>query len=54
MNKYVSRIMSEVRDNFKNHFDDDEKIWFLEELIEKLQNKKEDLEYNVKQKRKTN
>ena len=28
--------MSEVRDNFKNHFDDDEKIWFLEELIEKL------------------
>ena len=29
MNKYVSRIMDEVYDNFRNHFDDkDEKIWF--------------------------
>ena len=38
MSKYVSRIMDEVYDNFANHFDDkDEKIWFLEELIEELQ-----------------
>ena len=38
MSKYVSRIMDEVHDNFHNHFDDtDEKVWFLEELITKLQ-----------------
>ena len=38
MSKYVSRIMDEVYDNFNNHFDDsDEKIWFLEELMDKLQ-----------------
>ena len=43
MNKYVSRIMNEVYDNFRNHFDDkDEKIWFLEELIFEL---KDELEY---------
>ena len=43
MSKYVSRIMDEVYDNFKNHCDDnDEKIWFLEELIDKLQ---DELEY---------
>ena len=40
MSKYVSRIMDEVYDNFNNHFDDDkdEQVWFLEELIEELQN----------------
>ena len=39
MSKYVSRIMDEVYYNFSNHFDDDkdEQIWFLEELIEELQ-----------------
>jgi len=38
MSKYVSRIMDEVYDNFDRHFDDtDEKIWYLEELISKLQ-----------------
>ena len=38
MSKYVSRIMDEVYDNFNNHFDDnDEKIWYLEKLISKLQ-----------------
>ena len=37
MTKYVSRIMDEVYDNIRNHFDDkDEKIWFLEELIFEL------------------
>ncbi len=30
--------MDEVYDNYNNHFDDnDERIWFLEYLIEKLQ-----------------
>ena len=40
MSKYVSRIMDEVYYNFSNHFDDDqdEQVWFLEELIEELQN----------------
>ena len=40
MSKYVSRIMDEVYNNFNNHFDDDkdEQVWFLEELIEELQN----------------
>ncbi len=38
MNKYVNRIMDEVHDNFDRHFDDtEEKVWFLEYLIEKLQ-----------------
>ena len=38
MSKYVDRIMYEVNDNLLNHFDDkDEKLWFLEELIEKLE-----------------
>ena len=39
MSKYVSRIMDEVYNNFRNHFDDDqdEQVWFLEELIEELQ-----------------
>jgi hypothetical protein len=43
MSKYVSRIMDEVYDNFNNHFDDtDEKVWFLEELIQEL---KHELDY---------
>jgi len=43
MSKYVDRILDEVYYNFNNHFDDnEEKIWFLEELIEQLQN---ELEY---------
>ena len=29
--------MDEVHDNFEKHFDEDEKVWFLEELIDKLQ-----------------
>jgi len=37
MSKYVSRIMDEVYDNFRNHFDTDDKLDFLEELIERLQ-----------------
>ena len=36
MNKYVDRIMDEVHDNFDRHFDNDEKVWFLEYLIERL------------------
>ena len=44
MNKYVARIMDEVYDNFRNHFDDkDEKIWFLEELIFELKDELEGL-----------
>ena len=36
--KYVDRILDEVYDNFRNHFEDnEEKVWFLEELIEALQ-----------------
>ena len=37
MSKYVERIMDEVHDNFEKHFDDDDKLDFLEELIERLQ-----------------
>tara|TARA_Y100001980_G_C14314856_1_gene137670 strand:+ start:414 stop:557 length:144 start_codon:yes stop_codon:yes gene_type:complete len=37
MTKYVNRIMDEVYDNFRNHFDNDDKLDFLEELIERLQ-----------------
>ncbi len=37
MSKYVERIMDEVYDNFHRHFDDDDKLDFLEELIERLQ-----------------
>ncbi len=38
MSKYVERIMDEVHVYNNNHFDDtDEKVWFLEELIAKLQ-----------------
>ncbi len=42
--KYVSRIMDEVHVYNNNHFDDtDEKVWFLEELITKLQDELEAL-----------
>ena len=45
MSKYVNRIMDEVYDNIENHFDDtDEKVWFLEELIQEL---KYELDYIV-------
>ena len=45
MSKYVSRIMQEIYDFFDNNFDDDEeKIWFLAELIEEL---KHELDYIV-------
>lgn len=37
MSKYVSRIMDEVYDNFERHFDKDDKLDFLEDLIERLQ-----------------
>ena len=37
MNKYVNRIMDEVYDNFERHFDKDDKLDFLEDLIERLQ-----------------
>ena len=37
MNKYVNRIMDEVYDNFHRHFDYEDKLDFLEELIERLQ-----------------
>ena len=37
MSKYVERIMDEVHDNFHRHFDYDDKLDFLEELIERLQ-----------------
>tara|TARA_R100000742_G_C4227328_1_gene49660 strand:- start:104 stop:247 length:144 start_codon:yes stop_codon:yes gene_type:complete len=37
MSKYVERIMDEVYDNFHRHFDNDDKLDFLEELIERLQ-----------------
>ena len=42
MTKYVSRIMDEVYDNFERHFDEEEKIDFLKELISKLE---DELEY---------
>ena len=37
MSKYVERIMDEVYDNFERHFDKDDKLDFLDELIERLQ-----------------
>tara|TARA_B100001175_G_C19374274_1_gene573329 strand:+ start:402 stop:551 length:150 start_codon:yes stop_codon:yes gene_type:complete len=47
MTKYVSRIMDEVWDNFSNHFDDDEeKLDFLEELIDKLKDEVDYITYN--------
>jgi len=46
MSKYVSRIMDEVYDNFERHFDTDDKLDFLEELIERLQIELEYIEDN--------
>jgi len=47
MSKYVSRIMDEVHYNFSNHFDDiDEKVWFLEELIQELKYELDYIENN--------
>jgi len=49
MTKYVSRIMDEVWDNFSNHFDDeDERLDFLEELIDKLKDEIDHITYNRK------
>ena len=43
MSKYVERIMDEVYENFHRHLGSkEEKIWFLEELINKLET---ELEY---------
>ena len=42
MSKYVDRIMEEVNFNFDRHFHDKEdKVEFLEELIEELKNRLE-------------
>ena len=46
MSKYVDRIMDEVHDNFDRHFNDDEKVWFLEYLIERLNKELEYIEDN--------
>ena len=47
MSKYVQRIMDEVYDNIRNHFNDDkdEKIWFLEELIFELKDELNDIKH---------
>ena len=38
MSKYVDRILDEVCDNFERHFTDkDERVEFVEELIEALE-----------------
>jgi DNA-binding transcriptional regulator GbsR (MarR family) len=46
MSKYVSRVIDEVYETFDNHFDEeyDEQIWFLEELIKKLQDELENIQ----------
>ena len=42
MSKYVDRILEEVNFNFERHFHDKEdKVEFLEELIEELKNRLE-------------
>jgi hypothetical protein len=42
MSKYVDRIIEEVNFNFDRHFHDKEdKVEFLEELIEELKNRLE-------------
>ena len=38
MSKYVDRILDEVHFNFERHFDDEEKVEFVEELISELKN----------------
>ena len=46
MNKYVSRILDEVHDNFRNHFTDvEEQKDFLYELIEELSQELNYIEY---------
>ena len=50
MSKYVDRILEEVNFNFERHFHDKEdKVEFLEELIEELKNRLEyeEEEYEV-------
>ena len=47
MSKYVDRILEEVQFNFDRHFEDKEdKVDFLEELIEELKDRLEDLNDN--------
>ena len=47
MSKYVSRIMDEVYDNFRNHFTDpEEQKDFLYELIEELSQELNYIEYD--------
>ena len=42
MSKYVDRILEEVYDNFERHLHDkEERVEFLEELIEELKNQLE-------------
>ena len=44
MSKYVDRILEEVELNFDRHFHDNEdRVDFLEELIEELKDKLEDV-----------
>ena len=44
MSKYVDRILEEVELNFDRHFHDNEgKVDFLEELIEELKDRLEDV-----------
>jgi len=38
MSKYVDRILDEVYFNFERHFDYEEKVEFVEELISELKN----------------
>ena len=47
MTKYVSRIMDEVYDNFRNHFTEpQEQKDFLRELIEELSQEYNFIEYD--------
>ena len=47
MSKYVSRIMDEVYDNFRNHFTEpQEQKDFLRELIEELSQEYNFIEYD--------
>jgi hypothetical protein len=45
MSKYVDRILEEVYDNFERHLHDkEERVEFLEELIEELESQLEYLD----------
>ena len=47
MSKYVDRILDEVSFNFERHFHDkDERIDFLEELIEEVNDLLEEVQFN--------